>query len=172
MRVFIVGYMGSGKTSFGKKLAAFLGYKHLDLDQQIVEEDGRAINQIFEEEGELYFRKLEHHRLEALSNEDNCVISTGGGAAVHQNNMALMKSKGVTVYMQTTAKALYSRLKQGTQERPILKGLDETGLYHFIEEHLKKRHPVYNEAHIKVDSLQWKQLNLEQFKTELEAVVI
>lgn len=169
MKVFIVGYMGSGKTSFGKKLAKHLGFEHIDLDAIIEQNDGRTIREIFEEEGEVYFRKLERHELIDVFNRENVVVSTGGGTPTYADNMLLLNKQGVSVYLKTSPKALAQRLSQKMNNRPLLEGLKEAGLLEFIENHLKERRPFYEQAHLSIDSLGWKKLDLAEFETQLRS---
>ena len=168
MRIFLVGYMGSGKTAFGKKLATFMEVKHIDIDTLIEEQEERSIREIFEEEGEDYFRKLERKKLHSCTAYNNVVISTGGGVPMYFDNMEWMNANGITVYLKTTPKALFSRLVNAKEERPIIQGKTEKSLLGFIENHLGERAPFYERAQLTVDSLNWKKLNLAAFTEILE----
>lgn len=152
MRLFLVGYMGSGKTTFGKKLANSLGLKFLDLDQLIESEEGQTISEIFESAGEAEFRKIEAEKLRSITLQD-VVIATGGGCPCHSENMEFMNETGTTVYLDLTSAAAVSRLKNGKDQRPILTGRSEEELAEFIENHLKSRRECYERSAITVPAI-------------------
>jgi shikimate kinase len=153
MRIFVTGFMGSGKTTAGKKLAAKLKLQFLDLDDLIEKRYGKSINAIFEEEGEESFRKKEHAVLEELSQSDNFILATGGGAPCHYDNMELINRLGISVYLKMTPEALFSRLKEVRQKRPLIKHLDDEELKNYIIEKLMERERYYKKAHIIADGL-------------------
>jgi len=153
MTTFLIGFMGSGKTTIGKKLAAKLGFGFIDLDAAIEEIEGMYIRDIIETKGESYFRKVESDTLRRLDLVDK-VISTGGGTPCFFDNMTWMKSKGRVVYIELDEAALFSRLKTTNLEhRPLLKGLDDEGLKQFIHAKLTERKAYYEQADLRYDPI-------------------
>jgi len=146
MRVFLLGYMGCGKTTAGKKLAAKLGYTFIDIDHLIEEAQGITIAQIFEKQGEDAFRKIEQEMLATTFELNDVIIATGGGAPCFYNNMEAMNKNGLTIYIEMAPKALVSRLKGAIDERPLLKGKSDEELLSFISEKLEERNPFYTKA--------------------------
>ena len=146
-RIFLIGYMGSGKTSIGKKLAKTLGYSFVDMDQQIELEQLNSVSQIFEEQGEAAFRLLEQTCLQALCNWENVVVATGGGAACYFDNMEYMNKHGLTVYLQLSVKELSARLGSSKKnKRPLIQALSPEELETFIQKALSKREAYYQQA--------------------------
>jgi shikimate kinase len=146
-RIFLIGYMGSGKTTIGKLLAAKLGYSFVDMDARIEGTQFKAISQIFAEKGEDEFRRLEQSCLHEVAGFENVVISTGGGAPCFFDNMEYMNAHGVTVYLKLTAAELAERLEFiGVSKRPLLANRKGDELRRFIAEGLAKREPFYKKA--------------------------
>jgi len=146
-RIFLIGYMGSGKTTIGKLLAAKLGYGFVDMDNHIEEKQFKTVSQIFAERGEAEFRLLEQKCLHEVAEYEKVVISTGGGAPCFFDNMEYMNSHGLTVYLKLTANELAERLEAvGVSKRPLLANRREEELRLFIAEGLAKREPFYNKA--------------------------
>jgi shikimate kinase len=146
MKIFLVGYMGSGKSTLGKKLAHNLELEFIDLDSYIETEEGRTIPQIFEEDGEDYFRKLERVYLHRIIDNDNIIISTGGGTPCYFDNMEQMNDYGKTVYINMHPKALIPRLQSSSQLRPLLNGLEGVELLDYIYKTLREREIYYNKS--------------------------
>ena len=148
--IFLVGFMGSGKTTLGKALAAKINFEFLDTDERIVQLENRSIEEIFENEGEGNFRSLELKVLQEIScSENNLVISTGGGFPCYNDNMSEMLKNGFVVFLSTDSKTLYNRLKND-RKRPLLKSSSD--LMSFIETTLSRREPIYKKAHLTTDS--------------------
>ncbi len=143
MIVYLVGFMGSGKTTVGKKLAKKLNLKFIDLDKYIVDKEGLTINEIFEQQGENHFRQLETTYLKELSCQENTLISTGGGTPCFNNNMDVINSTGVSIYLQLNSKAIFNRLVNAKHKRPLLKDKNEQQLLEYINNELSKREPFY-----------------------------
>jgi shikimate kinase len=148
--VFLIGYMGSGKSTNGRKLARSIGYFHFDLDEEIEKLVGKSIDQIFSEEGEDAFRLLEHSVLVSLTNRKNIVVSTGGGTPCYFNNMQLMKVAGVVVYIKMKPESLAKRLQSSKVKRPIIVRAQAGDLSAFITQHLAQREDFYKQAHLTI----------------------
>jgi len=146
-RIFLIGYMGSGKTTIGKLLAARLGYRFLDIDTTIEEKYFKSISQIFVEKGEPEFRLIEKQNLHDLAEFENVVISTGGGAPCFFDNMDYMKAHGITIYLKLSAAQLTERLESSHDgKRPLLADRKGAELLQFIAAGLAKREPFYSKA--------------------------
>ena len=152
-RIFLIGFMGSGKTTHGKKIARMMGYDFVDMDAWISEKEGLSVPEIFSTKGEAYFRQKETEAIKELSQKEKLVISTGGGAPCSANNMELMNESGLTVYLKLSAAALFSRLKNSKNERPLLSGRSDEEMLAVIEELLNKREPYYSRAGMIIDGL-------------------
>ena len=150
-KVYMIGFMGSGKTTRGAKLAGMLGWKFADLDRLVEASAGMGIPEIFSVHGEEYFRNLESELLRSLGNEGSMVISTGGGTPCFSDNMDYMISTGLTVYLKLTPGQIRSRISGTGTERPLIKDLDESSLLAFIEDKLALREKWYNRAELTVD---------------------
>lgn len=146
--IYIIGFMGSGKTTAGKKLASRLGWSFIDLDRKIEEKSGSTIPELFSKHGEDYFRNIESDVLKSHEYEANTVISTGGGTPCFGDNMEYMLSTGLTIYLKLTPGQLKSRLTYSSQERPLIKNLDNNNILAFIEEKLAYREKWYSRADI------------------------
>lgn len=146
MRIFLIGFMGCGKSTLGRKLATKLGYELIDLDHHLEKIAGSSITAYFAEHGEDSFRRLESETLKTMHYPDNCVISTGGGTPCFYDNMSWMNENGTTVYIQMNAFSLAKRLENGITKRPLLSGLSEEELIRFIAGKLEERNPYYQQA--------------------------
>jgi shikimate kinase len=151
--VYIIGFMGSGKTTAGKKLASALGWSFADLDKKIEENTGKTIPEIFSQYGEQYFREVESAVLKSLRSYTKIVISTGGGAPCHGDNMDYMLDTGLTLYLKLTPGQLKSRLSESTGQRPLIKGLNDEELLAFIQEKLSCREKWYSRSEITVEGM-------------------
>lgn len=147
-RIFIVGYMGSGKTTVGKKLAKSLGLTFIDLDIYIESKLRKTVSQIFSEKGEDGFRIIESNALKEVSMIEDAVISTGGGTPCFFNNMELMNNCGTTVYIEAVPEELANRLLSSKSVRPIIAGKSKEELTPFIAKHLASRERYYMNAKI------------------------
>lgn len=143
-RIYLIGYMGCGKTSIGKQLAKNLDMQFIDLDTFIENRYHKSIDTIFNEQGEAAFREMERKALNEVSEFMNVVISTGGGTPCYCDNMAMMLATGHTIYLKTSANELAQRLIKGNNSRPLIKDRSKDGLTEFIEEGLREREGYYN----------------------------
>ncbi len=146
MRIYLIGYMGCGKTTLGRKLAATLNLTFIDLDTFLEEKYFRTIPQIFKEEGEAEFRRKEQNVLHEVSTFDDVIVATGGGAPCFFDNMEVMNNTGFCIFLDVDTGSLVSRLIHAKTERPIIKGKSPDELHHFIDEMMLKRRPFYEKA--------------------------
>ncbi|MDP2888370.1 MAG: shikimate kinase [Bacteroidota bacterium] len=146
MRIYLIGYMGCGKTTLGRKLAATLNLTFIDLDTFLEEKYFRTIPQIFKEEGEAEFRRKEQNVLHEVSTFDDVIVATGGGAPCFFDNMDVMNNTGFCIFLDVDTDSLVSRLIHAKTERPIIKGKSPDELHHFIDEMMLKRRPFYEKA--------------------------
>jgi shikimate kinase len=154
MKIFLLGYMGSGKTTTGKKLAQALNLDFYDLDQMIEQDENKSVTRIFEEDGEEKFRWLERNALKkTIITLSNAIISTGGGTPCFINNMELMNKAGITVYLELDEKSIFNRLVNAKKTRPLIKNLSETELKNYISEQLNIRKPFYESSKITFPAL-------------------
>ena len=145
-RIFLIGFMGCGKTSWGKKLASGLGYDFVDLDHVLEAHAGMTIPEYFSAHGEEEFRKLESEILRTTEYPENAIVSTGGGLPCFFDHMEWMNSHGQTLYIQLSPKALASRLENPKTARPVLQGKTGDELVAFIEHKLAEREGYYLQA--------------------------
>lgn len=163
MRIFLIGYMGSGKTTLGRKLAYNLQYQFIDLDEYIEKYERRKISQIFEEDGEDYFRKLERIYLNRVIDKEDIVISTGGGTPCFFDNMDQMNEYGKTIYINMHPKALLPRLLSSTSTRPLLVEKDEVEMLDYVSKTLRSREKYYHKAKRVVTGYNLTARKLEKF---------
>jgi len=143
MRIFLVGFMGSGKTTVGRSLAEKLGYEFVDLDDVIAQFAGRTITQIFQELGEAVFRQLESEAIRLIVSRDNVVVSLGGGAFVREENRRLAKKYGVSIWLDCPIELILARL-EGTADRPLYQSPEQ------MRELLTARLPAYQQADLRI----------------------
>lgn len=158
MLIFITGYMASGKTTLGKRLAADLDYRFLDLDNLIEEYAGKKILKIFTESGEDNFREIERRVLIDHLNDQNTVIATGGGTACYLDNIDLMNSSGLTVFLDVPVEILIERLLKAREMRPLIKNLRDGELESYIRKHLFSRRKFYQKSKLRIENGQYQLL--------------
>ncbi|MEK6616439.1 MAG: shikimate kinase, partial [Bacteroidota bacterium] len=138
MKIFLIGYMGSGKSTVGKRLAEKLSRKEetnfdfIDFDKHIEKGTGKTITEIFASDGEEKFRMLEYEYLKKLLNKENSVISLGGGTPCFHNTIQLINKNGISVYLEMSLNALVARLSKAKNKRPLIRDLNEVDLKYFI----------------------------------------
>jgi shikimate kinase len=165
-RIFLIGFMGSGKSTLGAKLARLVGYQFIDMDHMIEETAEMSIPEIFNDHGEEVFRKWEYDILNELCRREKLVISTGGGAPCHSNMMDLMNTHGTTIYLKLSPETLKTRLIQSSTERPLIMGKSEPELLDFIKSLLEKRELFYKRAAYIVDGINLQPQALEKLLME------
>lgn len=147
MKYFLVGYMACGKTRRGKVMAEELGIRFIDLDAYIVEREHRTIQEIFTEEGERGFRRLETRYLQEVCElYEDFVLSTGGGTPCFNNNMEYMNEQGRTIFLNTDQDIIVERLIRGKHKRPLVSRLNDEEIREFVYRHLQERLPFYTQA--------------------------
>ena len=146
IRIFLIGYMGAGKTTLGKAFARALGLTFVDLDWYIEERYHKTIRQIFTERGEDGFRELEKRMLHEVGDFENVVISVGGGTPCFFDNVEYMNRVGETVFLDVAVNVLFRRLKVAKQQRPLLAEKNDEELMAFIVDALQNRLPFYTQA--------------------------
>ncbi len=151
-KIILLGYMGSGKSTIANRLSKSTGIPFVDLDKSIEERVNLSINEIFEQKGEIYFRKLEHEIfVELLKAPGNLIISLGGGAPCYSNNHELLNGDHViSIYLKASVDTLFERLASNVSKRPILAAMNEDEMREFIAKHLFDRSFYYNHAQYKV----------------------
>jgi shikimate kinase len=150
MRIYLLGFMGCGKSTLGKKLAKHSGFQFIDMDNYIEERNYKTVPRIFAEEGEDQFRKKERKALEELSEFNDVIIATGGGAPCFFDNIELMNKTGITIYLNIAPEILAARLTNSKTERPLIKGKPDSELLEYINETLEKRNKFYKKARFQI----------------------
>jgi shikimate kinase len=151
-KIILLGYMGCGKSTIANKLSKIIQIPFVDLDKIIEEKTNLTINQIFETQGEVYFRKLEHEVfVELLNSPDNMIIGLGGGTPCYANNHELLQREDViSIYLKASIKTLFDRLVTNKSKRPLIADKSEDEMKEFIAKHLFDRSFYYNQAQHKV----------------------
>lgn len=144
--------MGSGKTHWGQLLSKKLGIPFFDMDEQIVQHEGKSIVEIFAENGEEYFRMLEKEVLYIITeSHDKFVMACGGGSPCYFNNIDYMNKSGTTVWINTPPDILFQRLIHEKEKRPLIKGLTDEQLKNYIGKKFADRRIYYEQADVVID---------------------
>ncbi|TDW47402.1 shikimate kinase [Flavobacterium sp. 270] len=151
-KIVLLGYMGCGKSTIAQNLSKITNIPFLDLDKCIEKKSNLSINEIFEQYGEIYFRKLEHEMfVELLNSTENNIIGLGGGTPCYANNHELLQKDDVTsIYLKASIDTLYDRLVFNKSKRPLIANMEEEEMREFIAKHLFDRSFYYNHAQHKV----------------------
>ena len=173
MRIYLNGYMASGKSTVGPRVAARVGATFIDLDRLITAHDGRSIPEIFEEDGEAGFRALEREALHKTATTDDLVVALGGGALVDDDNRAFAKEHGRIVYLEVDPETILDRVGDEADQRPLLQ--DETGtplspddMEDRITTMLDNRRDAYEDAHHIVDATQAVDAVVSEVQAEID----
>ena len=168
-RIYLIGYMGAGKTTLGKSLAQRMNLNYIDTDHFIEKRYRKKISEIFAAEGEDRFREIEHRILLEISEFEDVVISTGGGLPCFNNNMAIMNDTGITVYLEAPVEELAARLDASKNVRPVLKNRSGNELEAFIKDSMSVRKPFYELAKVRFHVLPTANKNdVERLAKELD----
>lgn len=148
MTVFIIGYMASGKTTFGRALARRTGMQHIDLDFYIEQRFHSTVREIFASKGEAEFRRIESAMLREAGEMTDVIVSCGGGTPCFGDNLDYMKSRGLTVCLQAPDELIADRIMQAGNKRPLMAGKTRDEILLTLHEHMKERAPYYDRAHL------------------------
>jgi shikimate kinase len=152
MKIFLIGFMGSGKTHWGRQLSAKLGLAFHDLDTVIIEKEKKSVAEIFAEKGEEYFRYQEKETLEELvEGKDGFILSCGGGTPCFFNNIEFMKKSGKVIWLNTAIDALKERLLRERMTRPLIREVADGDLTRYIVRKLSERRMYYQQADVTVN---------------------
>ncbi|WP_070138222.1 shikimate kinase [Crocinitomix algicola] len=167
--IFLYGFMGAGKSTFGKKLARKLGWIFIDSDKEIEKQTQKTIAEIFEENGENYFRQLETEWLNNFSGKST-VVALGGGTPCFNNNQLIIKEMGVSIYLEMSSKILTNRLMNAKNTRPLISAFkaNERELNSFIQEKLEERKPCYSNADITFSAASINAERMEELIVEIK----
>ena len=147
MKIILLGYMGSGKSTVAKKLARALNLPFIDLDDFIVENEKKSIKEIFESKGEIYFRLQESKYLKILLDDPmDAVLALGGGTPCYANNMENVKKEAESIYLKGSIANICQRLRSEKQQRPLIASLNDEQLTEFVAKHLFERRDFYEQA--------------------------
>ncbi|MFN7675509.1 shikimate kinase [Flavobacterium sp.] len=151
-KVILIGYMGVGKTTIARFLAQKMNWKWVDLDKIIEEKMNLSIKELFQQKGEIYFRKIEYEVFkELVENNEKLIISTGGGTPCYANNHLLLNDdEVVSIYLQASIAVIFDRLKEAKSERPLVVNQNDENLKEFIAKNLFDRSFFYNQATFKI----------------------
>jgi len=152
MKIYLIGFMGSGKTYWGRQLSQKLGLPFFDMDEQVIHSESKSINEIFETYGEEYFRLKEKGILHVITEtHSSFVMACGGGSPCYFNNIDYMNQAGTTVWLNTPLNILFQRLITEKEKRPLLKDLSEGQLKGFIIKKFADRKIYYEQAEVMID---------------------
>ena len=170
MKIVLLGYMASGKSTIGREISKKLDMKFIDLDDYISKREKRSISEIFKVEGEIYFRKIESSYLgEILNSKDSFILSLGGGTPCYSNNMELiLNSEASSTYIKADIKTLASRLTAEKNKRPLVADLEDDKLIEFVAKHLFERRFFYEQASITVHT---EDKSIEEIITEIRILL-
>ncbi len=150
MNIYVIGFMGSGKSTTGRKIASSLRWNFVDTDQLIEKQDGLSVSELFALRGEKYFREAEKKALVKASAGSRTVVACGGGTPCSAENIDIMKKTGVILYLRLPVATLVSRLEKSKNVRPLLQG--ETDMIARVQDLLALRTEWYEQADIIADN--------------------
>ena len=148
--LYLIGFMGVGKTTIGKQIAAFNKVVFIDTDSQIEKETSKSIKEIFETDGEIAFRKLETDTIRSINRK--AIIACGGGLPAHNNNIEYLKHKGTVIYLKASTETLIKRLEKNKNKRPLISNLTNEKRLEFIRKILKEREKTYKQADYTIET--------------------
>jgi len=148
--LYLIGFMGVGKTTIGKQIAAFNKVVFIDTDSQIEKETSKSIKEIFETDGEIAFRKLETDTIRSIDRK--AIIACGGGLPAHNNNIEYLKHKGTVIFLKASTETLIKRLEKNKNKRPLISKLTNDKRLEFIRKILKEREKTYKQADYTIET--------------------
>jgi len=148
--IYIIGYMGSGKTTIASELSNMLKLQHVDTDKEIQKKTSHTIDEIFKKFDEIYFRKKEKDILTSI--KGNKIVSTGGGLPTYSDNMKYINKNGKSIYLKTPIEILHDRLKNNLYNRPLIRNINTSNLKIFIKKQIQEREYFYKQAHYVLDT--------------------
>lgn len=166
MNIFLIGYMASGKTTFGRALAEKTRRPFVDLDDFIEEKHGLSVKDIFARHGEEGFRKMERDALEEISRVSGAIIACGGGTPCFHGNIDLINARGLSVWLDAEVPVIVRRLVEENHKRPLMAGKSPREIEETVRAHLAWREPFYSRAKIRWDSSRLE--NEEEIRTNIE----
>ena len=167
-KIFLVGMMGSGKSYWTKKIAKWIKSAGYDLDHLIEMNEEKTISEIFAEDGEEQFRKMEAKILRWFKEKKKYVLATGGGTPCFQDNMAWMKKEGIVIWLDESVEVIVKRLIDEKAHRPLIADLNVEELTKFIQGKLIERHSFYSQANYRLSSDQITDAKLKQLISQHE----
>ena len=170
MKIVLLGYMASGKSTIGREISKKLDMKFIDLDDYISKREKSSISEIFKVKGEIYFRRIENFYLsEILNSKDSIILSLGGGTPCYSNNMELiLNSEASSIYIKANIKTLVARLTSEKNKRPLVAELENDKLTEFVAKHLFERRFFYEQASITVIT---EDKSIEEITTEIRILL-
>ena len=148
--LYLIGFMGVGKTTIGKQIAALNKVIFIDIDSQIEKETSKSIKEIFKTDGEIAFRKLETDTIRSINRK--AIIACGGGLPAHNNNIEYLKHKGIVIYLKASTETLIKRLEKNKNKRPLISNLTNEKRLEFIRKILKEREKTYKQADYTIET--------------------
>jgi len=152
-KIYLTGFMASGKSIYGRELANLMSLKFIDLDNIIEEQENNSISDIFKNKGIDYFRDAEHKALLSTENEKNTVIATGGGTPVYFNHIRFMQETGFIVFLNTPLDIIFDRVENRNEKRPLLENYKGEMLKIFIAQLYKTRIEFYRQADLVINPM-------------------
>lgn len=165
-KIFLIGMMGAGKTYWSQKMAKWNKCVGYDLDALIEMNEEKTITEIFNEDGEEYFRKVEAKILRWFKEKKKFIIATGGGTPCFQDNMSWMKKEGLVIWLDESVEVLVKRLCAEKDQRPLIAHLNNSQIAAYIENKLIERHSYYQQAHYRLSSEQLNEASLKKLITK------
>ncbi|HEV8079681.1 MAG TPA: shikimate kinase [Chitinophagaceae bacterium] len=150
-KIFLIGFMGSGKTYWGKLWAEKSGLEFYDIDDMVEKENGKSVGEIFAQDGEEYFRSLETNVLRTFAGKNNMIVACGGGTPCYNDNVSWMNENGTSVYLKSSPQNIFKRLTAETETRPLIKKLKGEELLFYITEKIRERDFFYHQAKVILD---------------------
>ena len=148
--LYLIGFMGVGKTTIGKQIAALNKVVFIDTDSQIEIKTSKSIKEIFETDGEIAFRKLETDTIRSINRK--AIVACGGGLPAHNNNIEYLKQKGTVIYLKASTETLIKRLEKNKNKRPLISNLTTDKRLEFIRKILKEREKTYKQADYTIET--------------------